>query len=320
MKHSYVRINYWRKIDHSVCFSLDFQHRDRLKILLDECRKQDPSLPNFDCSTIYIDPFGFKHEKSDENERLNLICLKLIEFHRSKNRSIDERLWKSFLTFFEPNPSVPIDKNELKKNVRRGIPQEFRSIFWQNFVHRTVGKIRREKGASYFQNLCHLLPKSDVWRKLFIEEKKFSLFFSSSKLSQKFEKQIALDLNRTMPKNVRFSRKDADGVKSIDDFRFPETFRLSLRFDNFAKFFRRFVFTIRRSVTVKEWISSLPSDFCCSTSKIVSGCSLRSANSIYLIITTLICWALKSINTFWKKFSNKKRHNFTNTFRNLRST
>ncbi|UJR36374.1 hypothetical protein I4U23_029098 [Adineta vaga] len=171
------------------------KHRDRLKDLLTECRKRDPSLPSFDSmegSGLYIDSYGFKHEKSNENDRLQYICVKLTHFFNSKAHSSDEHVWRSLLKTYQTSSTVP---KTFKYLVRQGIPNHLRAEVWHILIQKQVHDIRKEKGSNYFHNLCHLLPNSD--------------------LHNKFEKQIALDLYRTMPTNIRFSNKDSDGIRQL---------------------------------------------------------------------------------------------------------
>ena len=53
-------------------------------------------------------------------------------------------------------------KKTLKYLVRQGIPNHLRSEIWHIFIRKQVSNIRKEKDPCYFQNLCHLLPNSDV--------------------------------------------------------------------------------------------------------------------------------------------------------------
>ncbi|CAF0782240.1 unnamed protein product [Adineta ricciae] len=171
------------------------KHRDRLKDLLTECRKRDPSLPPFDSlegSGLYIDSYGFKHEKSNENDRLQYICVKLTHFFDSKAHGTDEHAWRSLLKIHQTSSTVP---KTLKYLVRQGVPNHLRSEIWHVLIQKQVNNIRKEKGSAYYHHLSHLLPNSD--------------------LDNKFEKQIALDLYRTMPTNIRFSSKDSDGIRQL---------------------------------------------------------------------------------------------------------
>ncbi|CAF1308815.1 unnamed protein product [Adineta steineri] len=171
------------------------KHRERLKELLADCRKRDPSLPSFDNlegSGLYIDSYGFKHEKNNENDRLQYICVKLTHFYDTKAHSTDDHVWRSLLKTYQTSSTV---SKTFKYLVRQGIPNHLRSEVWHVFIQKQIENIRKEKGSSYFHNLCHLLPNSD--------------------LNNKFEKQIALDLYRTMPTNIRFCSKDSDGIRQL---------------------------------------------------------------------------------------------------------
>jgi hypothetical protein len=53
-------------------------------------------------------------------------------------------------------------KKTFKYLVRQGIPNHLRSEIWHVFIQKQINHIRKEKGPSYFENLGHLLPNSDV--------------------------------------------------------------------------------------------------------------------------------------------------------------
>ncbi|CAF4387446.1 unnamed protein product, partial [Adineta steineri] len=85
------------------------KHRERLKELLADCRKRDPSLPSFDNlegSGLYIDSYGFKHEKNNENDRLQYICVKLTHFYDTKAHSTDDHVWRSLLKTYQTSSTV----------------------------------------------------------------------------------------------------------------------------------------------------------------------------------------------------------------------
>ena len=64
-------------------------------------------------SNLYIDSYGFKHEKSNENDRLQYLCVKLAHFYDSKARSTDENLWRSLLKTYQNSPTVSVNTNLL---------------------------------------------------------------------------------------------------------------------------------------------------------------------------------------------------------------
>jgi len=64
-------------------------------------------------SSLYIDSYGFKHEKNNENDRLQYLCVKLAHFYDSKARSNDEHLWRSLLKTYQNTPTVSVKENLL---------------------------------------------------------------------------------------------------------------------------------------------------------------------------------------------------------------
>jgi len=69
-------------------------------------------------------------------------------------------------------------KKTFKYLVRQGIPNHLRSELWHAFIYKQINNIRKEKGSSYFENLCHLLPNSDVRIREFPNKKFLFLNFS----------------------------------------------------------------------------------------------------------------------------------------------
>ena len=61
-------------------------------------------------SGLYIDSYGFKHEKSNENDRLQYVCVKLAQFYDSKAHSTDEHTWRTLLKTFQSSATVPVSK------------------------------------------------------------------------------------------------------------------------------------------------------------------------------------------------------------------
>jgi hypothetical protein len=59
-------------------------------------------------SGLYIDSYGYKHEKCNENDRLQYICVKLTHFYDLKAHSNDEHAWRSLLKSFQNSPTVSV--------------------------------------------------------------------------------------------------------------------------------------------------------------------------------------------------------------------
>lgn len=145
---------------------------------------------------LYIDTYGFKHEKSNENDRLQYICVKLSHFYDLKAHSTEEHVWRTLVKSYQNSSAVPVGENssfplfdrtsfdDFKKNfkclVRQGIPSHLRPELWHMFIQKQTQQLRKEKGATYFQNLCHLLPNSDVRESMSVTAKATSPLSSSS--------------------------------------------------------------------------------------------------------------------------------------------
>ena len=131
-------------------------------------------------SGLYVDSYGFKHDKSNENDRLQYICVKLTQFYHSKAQITDEQVWRTLLKSYQNSSTIPVSLDErrwsiyvfvfrsdptqksFKTLVRQGIPSHLRAEFWHTFISKQTQQMRKDKGSNYFQNLCHLLPNSDV--------------------------------------------------------------------------------------------------------------------------------------------------------------
>lgn len=114
-------------------------------------------------SGLYVDNFGFKHENVDEYDRMRYVCMKLMSFYDTKTTQLDSSTWRTLLNSYRTNGSNFVKKN-FKNQLRKGLPNEFRSEFWHLVIEKNVADLRQAKGSNYFQNLCELLSKSDVNR------------------------------------------------------------------------------------------------------------------------------------------------------------
>ena len=64
-------------------------------------------------SGLYIDTYGFKHEKSNENDRLQYICVKLSHFYDLKAHSTEEHVWRTLVKSYQNSSAVPVGKKTL---------------------------------------------------------------------------------------------------------------------------------------------------------------------------------------------------------------
>ncbi|XP_077986905.1 uncharacterized protein LOC144441221 [Glandiceps talaboti] len=79
--------------------------------------------------------------------------------------------------------------------VHRGIPAQYRVIVWTKLALNKVQDIRDVKGTSYYKSLIDQIPDSVI--------------------TKCYQRQILLDLHRTMPTNIHFQDANADKVHQL---------------------------------------------------------------------------------------------------------
>ncbi|KAG8191673.1 hypothetical protein JTE90_016460 [Oedothorax gibbosus] len=171
------------------------RHKQRVFALLEEARKTDPSLPNLEgmtTSLCHVDSLGFKHLFVDKSLILHYVCRQLHRHYSTQLRTHERHLvaWRRFLKRHPDNVLRPT--TELKTLVRRGVPEQLRGRVWSALYRMKVRDLRESKGAKYFANLC---TKS-----------------AEAELPEAHRRQISLDLLRTMPNNVNFCDRSAEGI------------------------------------------------------------------------------------------------------------
>jgi len=141
---------------------LIFQHIERIKTLLDDSRKIDPTLPSWDSllkNEYFIDKFGFKYEKKSELHHLHYICQQLSTFYSTQPNIIEEDLLRSRLRSWKS--SFKKD-DEIKHLLRSGMASNYRKDIWTVLIRDATKDIRKRKGANYYLYLCQLASKSSV--------------------------------------------------------------------------------------------------------------------------------------------------------------
>ena len=81
-------------------------------------------------------------------------------------------------------------QEDVKALVRQGIPHEYRARVWQDLINHYIRHERETAGPGYF----------------------YSLLEDRSSTYTPAEKQIELDLLRTLPNNKFYDRVDSEGV------------------------------------------------------------------------------------------------------------
>uniref|UniRef100_A0A1I7V3Q1 Rab-GAP TBC domain-containing protein n=2 Tax=Caenorhabditis tropicalis TaxID=1561998 RepID=A0A1I7V3Q1_9PELO len=173
-------------------------HKSRLIQLMAEARQLDPSLPTLQSllQGVYVDSFGFRINLKEEPNALHYMATKLNQFYfiRSKSASEHKKHWKAFIEendFIDHTP-------ETKLMCRRGIPNSLRATVWRILINQQVEDLKTVYGKYYYRNLCNIQGGED--------EKQYS---------DVHQKQINLDLLRTMPNNVHFMSANSKGVTQL---------------------------------------------------------------------------------------------------------
>ncbi|XP_054721852.1 uncharacterized protein LOC129231535 [Uloborus diversus] len=174
------------------------RHRERVLSLLEEARKINPTLPIYDNlarGLVHVDALGFRRSYGEESLILHYICRQLHQHYSALGPHYEQhqQQWKKYLRH---HPALPTTK-ELKHLVRKGIPAHLRSRVWAVLYRSRVNDIMENKGPHYYNYLCSLAPDDE-------------------RVSQ-HKRQIALDLLRTMPDNIRFADSNADGVRKMQE-------------------------------------------------------------------------------------------------------
>ncbi|EGT40667.1 hypothetical protein CAEBREN_11598 [Caenorhabditis brenneri] len=173
-------------------------HKSRLIQLMADARQHDPSLPTLQSllQGIYVDSFGFRISFSEEPNALHYMATKLNHFYliRSKAAIEHKHNWKRFL---EENDYIDLTP-ETKIMCRKGIPNSLRATVWRILINQQVEDLKTIYGKYYYRNLCNIQGGED--EKLY---------------SDVHQKQINLDLLRTMPNNVHFMSANSKGVTQL---------------------------------------------------------------------------------------------------------
>ncbi|GFT39982.1 TBC1 domain family member 2B, partial [Nephila pilipes] len=80
---------------------------------------------------------------------------------------------------------------ELKTLVRGGVPEQLRGRVWSALYRMKIHDVRESKGPKYFEKLCSAAAEAEI--------------------PENHKRQISLDLLRTMPNNIHFCERNAEG-------------------------------------------------------------------------------------------------------------
>ncbi|XP_038045784.1 TBC1 domain family member 2B-like isoform X1 [Patiria miniata] len=177
--------------------SWDDKKFKRFLELYDEARMQDPLLPDPRIVMMegHTDIYGFQHPINNQPLLFHYLCQILQDHLIASSRKSTElsKKWEEYVSIIGHVSAIKQD--DLRELVYDGIPTDYRSEIWSYLVLQQVKQLKAEKSEDYFQWLCNRI--------------------GTSSSVDKYRRQIDLDLLRTMPHNIYFNSKDAEGVKQL---------------------------------------------------------------------------------------------------------
>ncbi|VIO88174.1 TBC domain containing protein [Brugia malayi] len=176
-------------------------HKKRVINLLNEARAVDPTLPTFESLTLfgnYLDIFGFQRSFADEELALHYICTQLYALYlECTSAHLQHRIaWKRYL--YNCNYQL-CNKSEIRMLIRTGVPGDLRPSIWKLLIHQQIADIKKKFGKYYFRDLCNTRGSLD-----------------ETEYRDNHQKQITLDLLRTLPGNIHFMSPTCKGIQQLE--------------------------------------------------------------------------------------------------------
>ncbi|VDN93968.1 unnamed protein product [Brugia pahangi] len=176
-------------------------HKKRVINLLNEARAVDPTLPTFESLTLfgnYLDIFGFQRSFADEELALHYICTQLYALYlECTSAHLQHRIaWKRYL--YNCNYQL-CNKSEIRMLIRTGVPGDLRPTIWKLLIHQQIADIKKKFGKYYFRDLCNTRGSLD-----------------ETEYRDNHQKQITLDLLRTLPDNIHFMSPTCKGIQQLE--------------------------------------------------------------------------------------------------------
>ncbi|CAD5234909.1 unnamed protein product [Bursaphelenchus xylophilus] len=193
--------------EHSTCDAIQVKlfggavHENRVKQLLAEARQEDPKLPTVESVTTpgnyHVDDYGFRHSFEETPLALHYICTQLNSHYYAQSDDY-ARLKSRWRTLLDSNPQKIENNKGNRQLCRSGIPRSMRSAVWRVLINQEVADLKEKYGEYYYRNLCSSqgTPSEKIY-------------------CTSHQKQINLDLLRTMPSNVHFMSASCKGVNHL---------------------------------------------------------------------------------------------------------
>lgn len=177
------------------------EHERRVKKLLERARESDPTLPTFESVTgrdcFHVDEYGFRHNFEEIPLALHFIATQLHLHYQAQSADYMQLKgrWRAIL---DAQPERIERNRETRHLCRLGIPRSMRSRVWRLLIHQQVADLKAKYGPYYYRDLCSSQGTP--------AEKHYS---------SAHQKQVNLDLLRTMPGNVHFMSASCKGVTHL---------------------------------------------------------------------------------------------------------
>ncbi|KFD72678.1 hypothetical protein M514_01803, partial [Trichuris suis] len=179
-------------------------HRDRIKNLTKEAKRNNPSLPDVQSLVApesHTDTYGFVQQFSNESEAI-IYMASALEQHMNEQSNVKNIVrWKAWL--HSDIKTGIANTRELRALVREGIPSKYRSAVWTQLLQRMTQDVKKKHSSNYFHSLVCLFNSADA-----------------NKMTATSRRQINLDLMRTMPNNTHFVTFHSKGIRQLQQVLF----------------------------------------------------------------------------------------------------
>uniref|UniRef100_A0A183C8B7 PH domain-containing protein n=1 Tax=Globodera pallida TaxID=36090 RepID=A0A183C8B7_GLOPA len=177
------------------------EHEKRVKKLLEKARESSPALPTFESvvrsSSCHVDEYGFRHSFDETPLAVHFIATQLHQHYQSRS-SDHAQLKAKWRVLLREQPERIERSRDVRLLCRRGIPRSLRPRVWRLLINQQVTDLKEKHGHYYYKNLCSSQGTP--------AEKHYSCAH---------QKQVNLDLLRTMPGNVHFMSASCKGVTHL---------------------------------------------------------------------------------------------------------
>uniref|UniRef100_A0A1I8EMJ9 Rab-GAP TBC domain-containing protein n=1 Tax=Wuchereria bancrofti TaxID=6293 RepID=A0A1I8EMJ9_WUCBA len=92
-----------------------------------------------------------------------------------------------------------IIQSEIRMLIRTGVPGDLRPTIWKLLIHQQIADIKKKFGKYYFRDLCNTRGSLD-----------------ETEYRDNHQKQITLDLLRTLPGNIHFMSPTCKGIQQLE--------------------------------------------------------------------------------------------------------